>query len=197
VDELYEARAVVEAGAAAILARRVALGTLPANKLNDLVDILDQLDDLAAPGAPNYESPGLIVALHRRDLDLRFHLRIVELVANNITSGAEHSILAPFHDYPSLWSEPEDVSAWQSEHRTILKALLEGDAPNAALHILGHLEKGSRRLTHLLFGAAAGPRTPNDVQHTATPAALTLPPTPTTSPPRANRLRPKGQAARR
>lgn len=155
VDELYEARAVVETGAVAVLASRVADGTMPVEKLSELSEILAKLDELASahdPAAPT----NLVAALHRRDLDLDFHFGLVELVGNTMATGAEYSILQPLRSYPTLWGEPSAAANWQAEHRAILEAVAAGDMARAPQFVLHHLEQGRRRLTEALTGVPAG-----------------------------------------
>jgi DNA-binding FadR family transcriptional regulator len=150
IDELYEARMVVEAGAAALLARRVGLGSLELADFDELGAILDELDALAAEKVVRRQSPDFALMMRRRDLDLRFHLGLVELVGNHITSGAEHSVLTPFQSYPTLWNERDVAVTSQAEHRAILASVLAGDASTAALQVIRHFEKGENRLSHIL-----------------------------------------------
>lgn len=151
VDDLYDARAVIEAGAAAVLARRVADGTFPISKLNDVTDILVQLDDQAShPSRTSWLN--LAAALHRRDLDLDFHLKLVELIGSTLATGTEYSVLKPLRAYPTLWGEPKLVASWQSEHHAILDAITAGDVALAPLLVLAHLEQGRRRLTESIIG---------------------------------------------
>ena len=150
IDELYEARTVVEAGAAALLARRVELGILQLSDFDELAATLDELDALSAETVGRRPAPDFALMGRRRDLDLRFHLSLVELLGNHITSGAEHSVLAPFQSYPTLWNEHDIAETSQAEHRAILGSVLAGDASKAALQVIGHFEKGEKRLSHLL-----------------------------------------------
>jgi DNA-binding FadR family transcriptional regulator len=156
IDQLYEARMVVEAGAAALLARRVEIGALQPEDFDDIVSLLDELDALAGANAGRRDSPDFALMMRRRDLDLQFHLGLVELIGNHITSGVEHSILGPFHSYPTLWNERDVAVTSQAEHRAILASVLAGDASKAALQVIGHFEKGERRLSHLLQETRSG-----------------------------------------
>lgn len=165
VDDLYDARAVIEAGAAAVLAHRVADGTFPISKLNDVTEILVQLDEQASHPS-EVSSLNLAAALHRRDLDLDFHLKLVELVGSTLATGTEHSVLQPLRSYPTLWGEPKLIASWQSEHHAILDAITAGDVALAPLFVLTHLEQGRRRLTESIIGAPISrPARPGKPRH--------------------------------
>jgi DNA-binding FadR family transcriptional regulator len=146
VGELYSARAVVESGAAAVLARRVAEGTVSKNELAALQAVLDELDALAWSHGRSTGAADFATALRRRDLDLDFHLGLVELVGNDFVTGVEHSLLAPLRAYPTLWREENAIASWQQEHRAILQAVRDGNAETAPGHVLYHLEKGRQRM---------------------------------------------------
>lgn len=151
VDDLYDARAVIEAGAAAVLAQRVAEGIFPVNKLQEVSDILAQLDEQVSQPSAAF-SLNLAAALHRRDLDLDFHLKLVEFAGSPLMTGSEQSILQPLRSYPTLWGEPKVVSNWQYEHHAILDAIVAGNAALAPVCVLTHLDQGRRRLTESIIG---------------------------------------------
>lgn len=143
IDELYEARLVLEGGAVSVLAARIKSGELVQAKLEPLGGVLAQIDKLDGV-------TGLVAAVSRRDLDLEFHLALVELVGNALAAGVQRSLLSPLQEYSILWLNDETVEAWQLEHREIVGSLEGGDPPAAQRAVAAHLEGGRCRLAELL-----------------------------------------------
>ncbi len=141
VGELYEARIVIEGGAAALLASRVREGGVVSGQLERLREILDELDRFVTlPGAANARS----------SLDLSFHFELVGTVGNHMITAFEYSLLEPLREYPSLWAVDAVVASWQSEHRAILKHVMAGDPGLARHYVDRHLRAGHERLNKFL-----------------------------------------------
>lgn len=147
VDELYEARAVVEGGAVAVLASRVRTQELLPEKLQPLKDVLDEIDRFGS-------EDGMNAAANRCDLDIDFHLQLVSTIGNRIVTDAQQSLLTPFREYPTLWVDRRAVRGWQAEHRSIVSHILAGDPAAAQCHVEIHLHGGRQRLNKLLGESA-------------------------------------------
>jgi len=132
IDEVYEARVVVEGGAVAALASRVKEKQFKATKLKDLDDKLAEIDSLA-------HLTGMAVARRRRDCDLEFHLALVEAVGNALLSGVQRSLLVPLQVHAILWVDLVQVEQWQREHRAIVSRVRAGQASVAQRAVATHL----------------------------------------------------------
>lgn len=133
---VFQFRAIVEPGAAALAAQRA-----QAADVQRLADIQHTMEE----------------ALHRQDLlaaseaDLAFHLAIAETAGNAMLASVIHSLEAPIaHSLRLPFADPDSEWMPAHEHRAVLDAVIAHDTAAAHRAMRRHIASAAARVGLLL-----------------------------------------------